>query len=265
MSAPLPLVVPQPSLAYTPIAGSYAPLEGTVAIAFQPVRFPDGSPMTVDDFVAAEALLMRLSGPMAGVDVWDAGSKSWRAAGTVDWGAVRGVPLLPPKSAFAPWEGVLVGAGQKDAAGAPLLLPAVGSFPQYRLRGSFHAKRDQQEAFGLGPDSVRLEFASAAEKTRFAARLTPDADSATRVQLMLRDGAAQPMGVLDIDASGGTPIVTLQNFTGSGGPIASITLQGDGAIRLTPAAGMRVIVAGDLETEQIRYLPSSGLPKKTLN
>ena len=265
MSAPVPLLVPAPSLAFKPVAGGYAPLDDVVAVAFAPVRFPDGSVLRVDDVVAADAVLTRLGGPTATVDVWDGGAKSWRPAGSVDWTALRGVPLGPPKTGPAAWEGVLVGAGQKDALGAPVLAPALGSFPQYRLRGVFHARRDGHDAFGLGPDSAPLEFLSAAETRRFAARLTPDADSATRVQLLLRNAAAQAVGMLDIDASSGNATVTIQNFTASEAPLASVTLQPDGAIRLTPAPGMKVIVAGDLEAEQIRYLPSSGLPKKTLN
>lgn len=265
MSFPLPLLVPTPVLAFKAVAGTFAPLEDVVAVSFPAVRFPDGTAMTGEDFRGAQALLTRITGPGNNSEVWDPVVKSWRAVGGIDLSQLSGVPLLPPMSGTAPWEGVLIGAGQKDAAGTPLIEPAVGSFPQYRLRGSFRAKRGNIEAFGLGPESVAMEFASAAASARFAAQLTPDSEAATRVRLMLRNAAAQPVGLLEIDASAGNAVVTLRNFDGSGNPLASVSLQADGAIRLTPAGGMKVIVAGDLEAEQIRYLPSDGLPRKTLN
>jgi hypothetical protein len=265
MSAPVPLLVPQPALTFKPVSGSFAPLENVVAVAFSAVRFPDGSAMTADDFAGAHALLTRLREPMAAAEVWDAAAKTWRAAGSIEWSVLRGVPLLPPPSGFAPWEGILVGAGQKDAAGMPLLAPSLGGFPRYRLRGAFTAHRGGVAGFGLGPESDALEFAATADSTRFAARMTPDADSATRVQLMLRNAAAQPVGMLDIDASGGSGVVRLQSFTPSGGPLGSVTLQDDGSIRIAPLAGQKIVLAGDVEAERIEYLPLSGLPKKTLN
>jgi hypothetical protein len=45
---------------------------------------------------------------------------------------------------------------------------------------------------------------------------------------------------------------------------ASIVLHPDGRIELTPAAGQRVVVAGDLETEHITYLPAGGFVKQAL-
>jgi hypothetical protein len=265
MSAPLPLLVPPPVLAFKAVAGTFAPLEDVVAVSFPAVRFADGTAMTAEDLRGAQALLTRTAGPASHPEVWDPVVKSWRAAGTIDLAQVSGLPLLPPRSGAAPWEGILTGAGQKDAAGAPLIEPAVGSFPQYRLRGSFRAKRGDIEAFGLGPESPALEFASVAASKRFTAELGPDPDAATRVRLMLRDAAARPVGLLEIDASAGNAVLTLRNFDGSGGALASVTLQADGAIRLAPGSGMNVIVAGDLEAERIHYLPSSGLPRKTLD
>jgi hypothetical protein len=71
--------------------------------------------------------------------------------------------------------------------------------------------------------------------------------------------------MLDIDASSGTAIVTLRNLDGGGNPLASLSLRADGSIRISPAAGMKVFIDGDLEAERIRYLPASGLPKQNLN
>jgi hypothetical protein len=180
MTAPLPLVVPAPLLAFKAVAATFAPLEGAVVVSFPAVRFPDGDAMTADDFRGAEALLIRASGPAALPEVWDPALRSWRPAAGADLSRVGGVPLVPPKSGAAPWEGVLAGAGQKDAAGAPLLDAAVGGFPRYRLRGAFRAKRGEVEAFGLGPESAAIEFASTAATSRFAAQLEPDPEAATR-------------------------------------------------------------------------------------
>jgi hypothetical protein len=41
-------------------------------------------------------------------------------------------------------------------------------------------------------------------------------------------------------------------------------LHPDGRIEITPAAGQRLVVASDLETERITYRPSGGGPKQIL-
>ena len=47
--------------------------------------------------------------------------------------------------------------------------------------------------------------------------------------------------------------------------VGTLTIEADGDIRLTPGAGRRVVIAGDLEVERVRYLPALGPPKKTLS
>jgi hypothetical protein len=47
--------------------------------------------------------------------------------------------------------------------------------------------------------------------------------------------------------------------------VGTLTIEADGDIRLSPAAGRRVVITSDLEVERVRYLPASGLPKKTLS
>jgi hypothetical protein len=221
--------------------------------------------MTADDYAGAQATLSRVLGPTSTPDIWDPDLKLWRSAAAVDPSSVKGVALIPPKAGGAPWEGVLTGAGQKDAAGVPVIQPAIASFPQYHLRGVFRARRGSIDGFGLGPDSAPIQFASAIAASRFAADLTPDADTATRARIVLRNGAAQTVGVLDIDASGGNTVLTLANFNTAGAPLASITLRADGGIVLTPRGGMNVVVDGDLEANRIRYLPAAAVTKVDLN
>jgi hypothetical protein len=141
--------------------------------------------------------------------------------------------------------------------GAPLLTPAVAHFPQYRLRGVFHAERGGIGAFGVGVESVPIEFLSTADLKRFGVELSPDQIEATRVRIMLVDAAKRARGAIEIDASG-NGVLTLANFDGAGGALASVTLESDGTIRLAPASGAKVVIAGDLETDRIRYLPSGG-------
>jgi hypothetical protein len=254
VSVLLPLVVPPPDLSFKPIAGMFAPLESPVGVSFRAVRFPDGSAMTPDDFAAAQALVSRVRIPGGGQEIWDASAKAWRPAAGLDQTALAGVPLLPPKAGDGPWAGMLVAAGQADATGAPQIEAATAHYPFYRVRGLFRAHRGTVDAVGLGPESPPIEFASAVAAARFGAELTPAPESATRVRIVLRNGAAQAVGALDIDASGGNAVLTLATFDAAGSPRASVSIQADGSIRLAPLLPNRVIVAGDLETEHIFYL-----------
>jgi hypothetical protein len=264
VSAPLPLLVPTPALAFTAIAGTYAPLEDAIRVSIGAVRFPDGAAMTSSDVMAAHALLSRTLTAASTADMWDPELKTWRAAAMVDVMRLKGLPLSPPQTGTAPWEAVLAAAGQADAAGAPLVQMATAGFPQYRVRGLFRARRDGIDAVGLGPQSAPLQFASAIAAARFGAELTPDATGATRVRILLRNAAAQAVGAIELDASGGNTVLNFVNMNTAGSPLASVALLGDGSIRLRPALGRAVIVDGDLEAEHIRYLPIGSSVKQNL-
>ena len=259
------LLVPPPAFAFKSLPGGFAPLEGVVTIVFPAVRFPDGTAMTADDYAGAYALLTRAAAPGAPIEVWHAALKRWRPAGELDPARVFGLPLMPPLEGDEPWRTVLVTSGQNDENGAPFVAGATGGFPQYRVRGLFRARRGSTDAVGLGPEGAPLLFASATASARFAATLTPDAEYPTRVQLTLKNAAARPVALVELDASGSHPALTLRSFDSAGGPHASATLEADGDIFLSPAAGRRVVITGDLEVERVHYLPASGLPKKTLS
>jgi hypothetical protein len=259
------LLVPPPALAFKSMPGGFASIEDAVTIAFPAVRFPDGTAMTLDDYVGAHALLTRAVAPDAPIEVWHAGLNRWRPAGDLDPTRMSGFPVAPPSGGLEPWRAVLAALGQTDTSGAPVIALASGGFPRYRVRGLFRARRESTEAVGLGPESVALLFASRTASARFAARLTPDADYPTRVQLTLKNGSGRSVALIELDASGGQPALTLRSFDSAGYPHASVTLEADGDIRLSPGAGRRVVIAGDLEVERVRYLPVTGLPKKTLS
>jgi hypothetical protein len=259
------LVVPPPTFSFEALPGGFAPIEKVVTIAFAAVRFPDGTAMTASDYAGAYALLTRIAAPDAPVEIWHAGLSKWGASGDVDPTRTIGLPLIPPAEGIEPWRTALAASGQKDTSGASMIAAASGGFPRYGVRGLFHARRGSAEAVGLGPEGPALLFASTAALARFAARLTPDVDYPTRVQLTLKNAAVRPVALIELDASGGHPALTLRSFDSAGSPLASVTLEADGDIRLSPVAGRRVVITSDLEVERVRYLPASGLPKKMLS
>lgn len=265
MTTPMPLLVPPPTFAFAPVAGTaYAPLERAVAVTVAPVRFPDGSAMTADELVVAQAQLLRVSTPGAPPELWDAAAGAWRAPGGAEAQAVAGLPLVPPAADGAPWTGVLLALAVTSAAGAPQVVAATPFFPQYRLRGVFRARRGAIEAAGIGVESAPLAFASAEPPSRLVAELSPEPATATRLRISLVDAGARPLGRLEIDASGATASLTLATFDSLGGALASLTLESDGTIRLAPAPGRKVVLAGDVEAERVRYLPSGGGAKQDL-
>lgn len=232
MTAPLALQVPAPALGFTP-AGGAAPLEQAVAISFAEVRFPDGSPMTADDYAGAVAVLGRTNAPGSAPEVWDAAGKTWRPFAGADLSGLGGIPLIPPASGGAPWKGLLLGAAERDAGGASQIRAAVGHFPRYAVRGAFQARRGTTPAQGVGPESAPIEFAGSVK-------------------------------LLEVDTSAGTPVITILNRSSGGTPIARVRLERDGDITLIPAAGRRVLIQGDLEAEHVRYLPVGGVVKADL-
>ena len=261
----VPLTVSAPALAYKVLPGGYAALEDAVTLRVAPVRYPGGQVLAAEDVLAGHALLTRVAGPGVGVEIWDPDRGAWRAVGAVDLAQVKGLPLVPAKTGPPGWEGLLIGKGPQDAAGGPVFVPAVGHFPRYRLRAAFRARRDAVEAFGIGPEGPALEFASLADVLPFGVGLDPEATTATRVRIELKDAARRPVGRLEIDASANAAVV-LATFDGAGAPVALVTLQRDGLIRLTPGGGTpRVLIDGDLEVGRVSYQPSAaGSPRDTL-
>ena len=53
-------------------------------------------------------------------------------------------------------------------------------------------------------------------------------------------------------------------FASSIARVGTLTIEANGDIRLSPGAGRRVVITGDLDVEHVRYLPAAGPPKKTL-
>ena len=227
MTAPLVLQVPVPTLSFTPAGGGPASLEQPVTIALAEVRFPDGSAMTTDDYAGATAVLSRVAAPGAAPEVWDGGSKTWRPAAGADLNLVGGVPLVPPPSGAAPWQGLLLSAALQDAAGVPQLQAAIAHYPRYTVRGALQAKRGATTAQGIGAESAPIEFAAGSK-------------------------------ILEVDVSSGTPVITITNRTSGGSPLGRVRLEADGGITLLPLAGKRVVILGDLEAEHVRYLPVVG-------
>lgn len=259
----VPLDVLAPMLDYKAVAGTFAPLEDMVSIRIPPVLYPDGSRVQPDEVDGGFLQLSRIATAGNPPEIWDASAKIWRPFAAPDDAQAQGLPLVPSQTANGAWDSLIIGVGAKDALGNAQFAPAVGNFPQYRLRGVFQAHRAGENAFGLGPESALLAFQSTADLKRFTCELTPDQNAATHVRLMLLDAAKRTRGSLEIDASG-NGVLTIANFDTAGGALASITLQADGDVRVAPASGGRVLIAGDLETGRIRYAPAGGGPPKDL-
>ena len=261
MSVTLPLNVLAPALTYKAVADAFAALEDTVDIRVPPVRYPDGRAVRPEEMLGGFAQLSRIATAGSPAEIWDATAKLWRPFAAPDFSQARGLPLMPSQAVPGAWDGFLIGVGAKDVFGNAQFGAAVANFPQYRVRGVFQAQHEGGDAFGLGPESAPLEFQSIADLKRFNVELTPDQNQATRVRLMLVDGARRTRGSMEIDASG-NGVLTFANFDAGGGALASITLQANGDVRIAPASGGKVFIAGDLETGRIRYSPAGGgLPR----
>jgi hypothetical protein len=257
----LPLGVLAPTLSYESVAGSFAPLEDAVGVHIPPVLYPDGTALRTEELRGGFLQLSRLATAGSAPEIWDATAKIWRSFAASDLTLAQGLPLMPSPTMNGAWDGLLIGVGAKDALGNAQFNPAVANFPQYRLRGVFQAQRAGVDAFGLGAESVPLEFQSTTDLKRFNVELAPDQNAATHVRLMLVDDAKRPRGSFEIDASG-NGVLTLANFDAGGSALASITLQANGDVHIAPASGGRVFIAGDVETGRIRYSPAGGgLPK----
>lgn len=250
------LTVPQPTLTFEDAGGGVAVLEKPITVLIGPVAEAGGTALTPAGLSVFGLSLRRRTAPGAQLEVWDDGPKSW---------AVDQSGRLPKPIALAyragdphPWQGIVVAAGMRDATGRPTLSKATNGYPQYTLAGAFAAKSG---TVGIGPQTAPITFAGSSDRNLvvLGAGNGEQLDQATQARLLLAYPLGHVLGGLTVlrDSPGAT--VRLENAAGAG-----VVLHADGSIEIAPAPGRGVRIAGDVETEHIRYLPAGGGPKKNL-
>jgi hypothetical protein len=253
------LAVPQPTVTFDDAGGGTAALEKPVTVLLGPVT-DSGVAVTPAALTRSGIALRRRAAAGAQVEIWDDGAKSWLPeTPALSDNSAKPIAVAYKPGDPNPWQGIVVAAGMKDAAGAPVLAKASQGYPQYTVGGTFAAT---DGAAGDGPQSAPITFASVSDRNLvvLGAGDGEQVDQATQARLLLKDTSLQVIGGLTVlrDYPGAT--VRLDNAAG-----ASVVLHADGSIELTPAAGRGVRIAGDVETEHLRYLPAGGGPKRDLN
>jgi hypothetical protein len=246
------LPLPQPQLGWKPAGPPQ--LEHPVEARLPALAYPDGVEALEKDAVRVGAYVYRLDA--AGERVWDESSQRWIEP-PADLAALQPLPFIYKAGDALPWQGTLVAIGMEDKDQQPRFAKAAGGAPTYRLRAYARFKREGAEYEGLGAPSAPLAFVSGLENQPFTIEMLPDPQAPQRVSIKLKNAALAPAGYLEIRAAGGQE-VEIANCSASGAKLAEVLLAADGSIRLTPAAGRKIVLAGDLDAQRIRYLPAGG-------
>lgn len=236
-------------------------IEQPLELKLPAIVFDDGIEATDAEAQNVGTHVYRI-GP-GGEELWNETERRW-AEVPDDLDGLPPLPLTYKAGDPFPWQGMLVAIGQKDKDGNPRFEVAAGGEPRYRLRTYARFQRDGGDYAGLSIPSADIEFVRGAEKQRFGVQMTPgDPQLAETVRIQLKSASLAPAGYVEIRAAGGAA-VEIGNFDPAGAPLAVVQLAPDGSIRLQPAAGMKVVLAGDLEARRIRYLSSDGTTTKDL-
>lgn len=257
------LTLPAAQLVSDPPAGP-ASLEKPLTVKLGPLTFPDGQPLKQDATQKIGVFVYRTQG--SGEEIWNDAQQHWSSA-PADPAELAGLTPLPLQFKDgdpAPWQGLLVAAGQKDQAGAARYAKAQNGAPAYRVRAFVSARQNGVDHIGLGPPSAELQFVSLADSQRFAISLdTGDAQTCQQVRLRLKNSTLGEAGYVEIRATGGQE-VEIASCTPGGALKARIVLLDNGDIRLEPASGRNIVLAGPLEAERITYQPHNGAARQTL-
>lgn len=239
------LTAPDPTLAYEALAPGVAAGELPLTVLVGAVT-RDGGPLGPQDFTAADLHTYRLRAPAAGFEVWEPATGTW----VPDPGVIMtpGEPLMYLPGMPLPWQAIVVAGGQ------PRFEKASGGFPRYSFRARFDTAHEE-----VVTESPSVAFGSVLDRNLMV--LGPgegeQPDSATQARLQLKSDPVSVIGGLVIRRESGTARVRLDNSAG-----ASIILNADGSIDITPAAGKPVLVNGDLETGRLVYTDASGTRKQ---
>lgn len=246
------LTVPVPDLAYEALAPSVAAAELPLIVGVGPVS-ADGLVLTPVELRTFSLVTYRRLAPASFAEVWDPSGSQWLPEGS----PVGDAPLAHLPDQPVPWQGTVVAAAGEDASGQPQFTKAAGGYPAYTFRVLFAT----QEETALSGPSAPVVFAGVADRNLMV--LGPgegeNPGNATEARLQLKNPGFQVIGGLVVHRDSPGAEVTLSNAAG-----ASVVLLPDGGVEVRPAPGQDVVVAGDLETERITYLPAGGGPKQTL-
>jgi hypothetical protein len=252
------LTLAAPELAWS---GAAPQIEQPVELKLPAILFPDGVEATEADAQKVGAFVYRQGS--GGEEIWNETEQAWTPPPEA-LGALPPVALSYKAGDPFPWQGTLVAIGMKDKDGQDRFAKAAGGAPSYRLRAYASFRRDGAELSGLSPASDTLEFVSGAESQLFKVKMDPDDPQQTQeVTVLLKNAAQAAAGYLKISTKSGQE-VEIANCDASGTPLAVVRLAADGSINLQPATGKKVVIAGDLEAKQIRYLSSDGVTTKDL-
>jgi hypothetical protein len=251
------LPIPEPRLEWKPAGPPQ--LEQPVEVRLPALPYPDGAEALEADAVRVGAYIYRYGAD--GERVWDEKTQSWIAP-PADLAALQPLPFIYKAGDALPWQGTLIAIGMEDKDKQPRFAKAAGG-AVYRLRAYAKFRRGGLEHEGLSAHSAPLEFVSGLENQPFTVEMLPDPQAPQRVSIKLKNAALAPAGYLEIRAAGGQE-VEIANCSAAGLKLAEVLLAADGSIRLTPAAGRKVVLAGDLEARAIRYLSSDGVTTKDL-
>ena len=234
----MPLSVPFPILQQDGAIGPIFVAEKPFNLLCGPVSFADGTPLAVENALQFTFLIYRqnLGGT---IEAWDEKAGTW----------VPEIPPPEPQPLFpsdGKWKTILVAIGQKDKAspiGADKFAsdPATG-FPKYSAKCFFKGRDTAKvEHGGTSARSQSIEILQTGVRDRAGLAITPaPADQAKHISLFVKDAALVERGTILIEQGSGGFVIELKV---SG---ASVKLNEQGGILLTPATGQEVRVTGDL-------------------
>ncbi|MEJ2454137.1 MAG: polymer-forming cytoskeletal protein [Candidatus Thiodiazotropha sp.] len=229
------LSVPIPELKVEGITGYSFLAEKPIGLQCEAVTFPDGSVLEPAQAQQFGYRLFRRTGST--LEVWDSKQKEWMPQGSEP----EPEPLAYQEGL---WQNLLVAMGQQDSSGQDqFATDRLSGAPSYHVRCLFTATDAAGITHeGISPPSADFTVYAAGELDRAGLAMEPpEKTEAEEIRLYLKDAAlTAEQGVIAIRQQGSGFEIDLA----VGG--ARLTLGSSGDIVLSPAAGGRVELAGDL-------------------
>lgn len=235
------LAIPAPTLKFDASGPGIATLEKPVTVVSRPVALPDGTPVTDHTIpVTAGFFVYRQTPSSAAAQIWDADQKLWKTASDSLAVTLKPKPLAYQQEQPA-WQGVFVAAGEQGAVEA--------GANWYFFRTWFQAPFAGSTISGLSTPSPSLNFVAAADAAQAGVKLQSP-ETATEIQVFLRDSNKQLIGSVRLSNESGQAKIEISNTVGA---VVRLTAQGD--IEIQPAAGRNVVLLGPLMAQEINYKP----------
>jgi hypothetical protein len=253
------LTIPVPKLKFDPVApdlADLAVLEKPLEVHCAPVAFPDGTVFGLQNLGKAGFFVYRQKAAASPLEIWDQGAKQWGPDPGTAFANLTPKPFAFKQDEPLPWQSLFMAVDPNNPDQFQKVRNATLNFPRYFFRAYFASPTDGNPISGLSAPSATVRFVSFIDAIRAGIWVDETPQTATEVQLFLRNARRQLVGLVEIRNVNGQAQLEIAKWDAGLVPISKMRFDTDGSIEIVSrepttaqSAAIRLHASGDLDIQ----------------